>query len=83
MSVSSFNFKSQFLVSILSFNFEFQFKVSVSSFSFKFPRQNSVSSFNLNQIHVQISILIRFKFLFKSKVLGFGEAPVGVVYREN
>ena len=48
----------------------FQFHVLVSTFSFKFQFNVLVSSFNLNQIHVQI--------MFKSKLLGFVEAQIGV-----
>ena len=70
VSISSFNVKLQFQVFISSCNFMFQFQVSVSCFGFMFQFQVSVLSFNLNQIHV--------KFLFKSKFLGFVEAPVGV-----
>ena len=86
VSISSLNFKFQFQVSISSFNFKFQCQASTSSFNYKFHMQVSIPSLNfkfqfqISSFKFQVLILIRFmfKFLFKSKFLGFVEAPVGV-----
>ena len=73
--MSSFNFKFQFQAPIQSFSFNFKilFQVSIPSFGFRF--QASVSSF---QSKLSIQIRFMFKFLFKSKFVGFVKAPVVV-----